>query len=117
ERVGDMQAGRRQSCAALSRAAAGPWAVVPFAVSSNKVGLLFMPAPQVGIRAHPGAVLAAATILGLPLGSLYAFSVLLAPLEKLLEASRSELASVFGISAVFFTIGANLVPRLFGRLG
>ena len=25
-----------------------------------------------------------------------------------------ELASVFGISAVFFTIGANLAPRLFG---
>jgi OFA family oxalate/formate antiporter-like MFS transporter len=62
-------------------------------------------------------VLAAATILGLPLGSLYAFSVLLAPLEELLEASRSELASVFGISAVFFTIGANLAPRLFGRIG
>ena len=76
-----------------------------------------MPAPQIGIRAHSGAVLAAATILGLPLGSLYAFSVLLAPLEQLLEASRSELASVFGISAVFFTIAANLAPRLFGRIG
>ena len=52
--------------------------------------------------------------MSLPLGSVYAFSVLLAPLEQLLQASRSELASVFGISAVFFTIGANLVPRLFG---
>jgi len=52
----------------------------------------------------------------LPLGSIYAFSVLLAPLEQLLGASRSELASVFGISAVFFTVGANLVPRLFGRM-
>ena len=50
----------------------------------------------------------------LPLGSIYAFSVLVAPLEQLLQASRSELASVFGISAVFFTIGANLAPRLFG---
>lgn len=58
---------------------------------------------------------AAATILGLPLGSLYAFSVLVAPLEQVLQASRSELASVFGISAVFFTIGANVAPRLFGR--
>jgi OFA family oxalate/formate antiporter-like MFS transporter len=52
--------------------------------------------------------------MSLPLGSIYAFSVLLAPLEQLLQASRSELASVFGISAVFFTIGANLAPRLFG---
>ena len=69
---------------------------------------------QVSVRARPGAVLAAATIMSLPLGSLYAFSVLLVPLEQLLQASRSELASVFGISAVFFTIGANLAPRLFG---
>ena len=52
--------------------------------------------------------------MSLPLGSIYAFSVLLAPLEQLLQATRSELASVFGISAVFFTIGANLAPRLFG---
>ena len=67
-------------------------------------------------RARPGAALAAATAMSLPLGSLYAFSVLLAPLEQLLQASRSELASVFGVSAVFFTIGANLAPRLFGRI-
>jgi MFS transporter, OFA family, oxalate/formate antiporter len=58
--------------------------------------------------------LAAATVISLPLGSIYAFSVLLAPLEHVLHASRSELASVFGISAVFFTVGANLAPPLFG---
>jgi OFA family oxalate/formate antiporter-like MFS transporter len=58
--------------------------------------------------------LAAATVMSLPLGSIYAFSVLLAPLEQVLHASRSELASVFGISAVFFTVGANLAPPLFG---
>ncbi|RPI32933.1 MAG: hypothetical protein EHM67_15840, partial [Hyphomicrobiaceae bacterium] len=63
------------------------------------------------VRAHPTAALAAATIMSLPLGSIYAYSVLLAPLEQLLQARRSELASVFGISAVFFTIGANLAPR------
>src|SRR6476661_5810517 len=71
---------------------------------------------QVSVRARPGAALAAATIMSLPLGSLYAFSVLLAPLEQILQATRSELAGVFGISAVFFTIGANLAPRLFGRI-
>jgi OFA family oxalate/formate antiporter-like MFS transporter len=71
---------------------------------------------QTRVRARPGAALAAATIISLPLGSLYAFSVLLAPLEQILQATRSELAGVFGISAVFFTIGANLAPRLFGRI-
>src|SRR5262245_41649625 len=71
---------------------------------------------QLVIAARSGAVLAAATILSLPLGSIYAFSVLVAPLEQLLHASRGELASVFGISALFFTIGANLGPWLFGRL-
>jgi MFS transporter, OFA family, oxalate/formate antiporter len=75
-----------------------------------------MPRKQIDAGARRGAVLAAATILSLPLGSIYAFSVLLAPLEQLLHASRADLASVFGISAVFFTIGANLGPLLFGRL-
>ena len=70
---------------------------------------------QIGVQATPGATLAAATILSLPLGSIYAFSVLLAPLEQLLHASRADLVSVFGVSSVFFTIGANLGPLLFGR--
>ena len=52
--------------------------------------------------------------MALPLGSSYAFSVLLAPLEQLLHANRSALAFVFGISAVFFTVGSNLAPLLFG---
>jgi OFA family oxalate/formate antiporter-like MFS transporter len=65
------------------------------------------------IRQRPGEAIAAATIIGLPLGSIYAFSILLAPLEQLFQASRSELASVFGLSTVFFTFGANLAPRLF----
>jgi len=69
-----------------------------------------------GVRARPACALAAATVISLPLGSVYAFSVLLAPLEQVLHASRSELASVFGISAVCFTVGANLAPPLFGRV-
>ena len=69
---------------------------------------------QISVRMRPGGALAAATIMTLPIGSIYAFSVLLVPLEQLFQASRSELASVFGISAVFFTIGANIAPRLFG---
>ena len=70
---------------------------------------------QIGVQATPGATLAAATILSLRLGSIYAFSALLAPLEQFLHASRADLVSVFGVSAVFFTIGANLGPLLFGR--
>ncbi|MDX2158027.1 MAG: MFS transporter [Hyphomicrobiaceae bacterium] len=71
----------------------------------------------IAVRQRPGAALAAATVLGLPLGSIYAFSVFLAPLEALLGATRSELASVFGVSVICFTIGMNIVPRLFGRIG
>jgi MFS transporter, OFA family, oxalate/formate antiporter len=68
---------------------------------------------QSSTRARPGIALVAATIMTLPLGSIYAFSVLVAALEELHQASRSELASVFGISVVFFTIGANVAPPLF----
>jgi OFA family oxalate/formate antiporter-like MFS transporter len=75
-----------------------------------------MAEPSETARQRPGAALAGATVLALPLGSIYAFSVFLAPLEQLLGATRSELASVFGVSVIFFTIGMNVVPRLFGRL-
>ena len=75
-----------------------------------------MSTEPIRVRARPACALAAATVMSLPLGSVYAFSVLLAPLEHVLHASRSELASVFGISAVFFTVGANLAPPLFGRI-
>jgi MFS transporter, OFA family, oxalate/formate antiporter len=71
---------------------------------------------QAGAQGGLGPALAAATIVGLPLGSIYAFSVLLAPLEQILQASRSELASVFGISTVFFTLGTNMGPQLFGAV-
>lgn len=76
-----------------------------------------MSAPSPQARPRPAAALAAATLTSLPLGSIYAYSVLLVPLEQLLGVSRSELASVFGISIVFFTLGANLAPRMFGWLG
>jgi OFA family oxalate/formate antiporter-like MFS transporter len=78
--------------------------------------LLLMSTKQTSVRGRPGAALAAATTMGLPLGSIYAFSVLIGLLEQALGANRSELASVFAISAVFFTVGANLGPRLFGRV-
>ena len=68
-------------------------------------------------RQRPWAAIGAAGILILPLGSIYAFSVFLKPLEQLLGATRSELATVFGMAAICYTIGMNAAPRLFRRLG
>lgn len=65
---------------------------------------------------RPWASLLAATLVGLPLGSIYAFSVFLKPLEQLLGVTRSELSIVFGTATVCYTIGANITPYLFGRL-
>lgn len=62
------------------------------------------------------AAIVAATLVGLPYGTLYAFSVLLAPLEALLSVPRTELSIVFGLCAIGFTVGMNLAPLLFDRL-
>jgi OFA family oxalate/formate antiporter-like MFS transporter len=65
-------------------------------------------------RQRAWAAIAAATLLNLPMGSLYAFSVLLRPLEQALGATRSELSGVFAAATLCFTLGMNLAPRLFG---
>ena len=57
---------------------------------------------------------AAATVLNTPLGSLYAFSVFLAPLENLLGLSRADLALVFALAAAGFGAGMNLAPHAYG---
>ncbi|HYE93666.1 MAG TPA: MFS transporter [Terriglobales bacterium] len=66
--------------------------------------------------ARPSAwrALAAATALNLPLGSLYAFSVFLKPLEALLGVGRGDLALVFAIAAGGFGLGMNVAPYLYG---
>jgi len=53
-------------------------------------------------------------VLNLPLGSLYAFSVFLKPLEALLGLSRAELALVFALASAGFAGGANLTPYVYG---
>lgn len=68
------------------------------------------------VRGRPWAAVLAATCVGLPLGSIYAFSVFLQSLEELLGASRSELSMVFGLSTACYTAGAIMTPSLFGRL-
>jgi MFS transporter, OFA family, oxalate/formate antiporter len=57
---------------------------------------------------------AAATALNAPLGSLYAFSVFLKPLELLLGLSRADLALVFALASAGFGAGMLLAPRAFG---
>ena len=66
------------------------------------------------VQPHAGRAVVAATVLNLPLGSLYAFSVFLKPLEALLGVSRGDLALVFSLAALGFGAGTNLMPRAFG---
>jgi MFS transporter, OFA family, oxalate/formate antiporter len=57
-------------------------------------------------QGHAGrlwAALLAATLLNLPLGSVYSFSVLLRPLEQELGIPRSALSLVFGVATAGFT--------------
>jgi len=55
-------------------------------------------------------IVLAATVFNLPIGSLYAFSVLLRPLEVLLGVGRADLALVFALAAAGFGVGTNLAP-------
>jgi MFS family permease len=72
------------------------------------------------MRLTPGqqsaAAIAAATVLNLPFGTLYAFSVLLKPLEALLAVGRAETSLVFALATITLTIGMNLAPRLYGAM-
>jgi MFS transporter, OFA family, oxalate/formate antiporter len=62
------------------------------------------------------AALLAATVVNLPFGTLYAFSVFLKPMEALLGASRAEMSFVFGLATVMLTLGMNFAPQLYRRL-
>jgi MFS family permease len=62
------------------------------------------------------AALLAATIVNLPFGTLYAFSVFLKPMEALLGATRAEMSFVFGLATVTLTVGMNFAPQLYRRL-
>jgi MFS transporter, OFA family, oxalate/formate antiporter len=62
------------------------------------------------------AALLAATVVNLPFGTLYAFSVFLKPMEALLGASRAEMSFVFGLATVTLTLGMNFAPQLYRRI-
>lgn len=67
-------------------------------------------------RHRPIAALLAATVVNLPFGTLYAFSVFLKPMEALLGATRAEMSFVFGLATVTLTIGMNFAPQLYRRI-
>ena len=57
-----------------------------------------------------------ATLSMMPFGTIYAFSVLLRPLESILGLTRSDMSLVFGIATLVFTIGMNISPWLYARI-
>lgn len=59
------------------------------------------------------AALLAATLMNLPLGSVYSFSVLLRPIEQELSIPRSALSLVFGLCTAGFTVGSVGAAFLF----
>lgn len=62
------------------------------------------------------AALLAATAINLPFGTLYAFSVFVQPIERLLGVTRAETSFVFGLATVTLTVGMNAAPLLYRRL-
>ena len=66
------------------------------------------------MRPSPWRAIVAATVLNIPFGSLYAFSVFLKPLEALLGVSRGDLALVFALASAGFGAGMLLAPNFFG---
>lgn len=59
------------------------------------------------------AALLAATLLNLPLGSVYSFSVFLRPIEAELAIPRAALSLVFGLATVGFTVGSVAAAFLY----
>jgi len=67
-------------------------------------------------RQRSAAAIAAATALNLPAGTLYAYSVILKPLEAMLAIGRAETSAIFALATITLTIGMNLAPRLYGAM-
>lgn len=60
--------------------------------------------------------LVAATLPMLPFGTIYAYSVFLAPMEAMLGIGRADMAFVFSIAAITLTVGMVGAPRLYRRI-
>jgi MFS family permease len=59
--------------------------------------------------------MAAATILNLPFGTIYAFSVFLKPMETMLGIGRAQMALVFSVASICLTLGMLAGPVLYRR--
>lgn len=59
--------------------------------------------------------MAAATLLNLPFGTIYAFSVFLKPMETMLGIGRAQMALVFSVASICLTIGMLAGPVLYRR--
>jgi len=66
-------------------------------------------------RRRAMAALLAATVANLPFGTIYAFSVFLAPMEAMLGIGRADMAFVFSLASITLTVGMVGAPRLYGR--
>ncbi|NCX43148.1 MAG: hypothetical protein EBW74_01655, partial [Betaproteobacteria bacterium] len=61
----------------------------------------------------PRKLLIAASLANLPFGTIYAFSVLLKPMEAALSLQRADMTLVFGLASVVLTFGMNIAPSLY----
>jgi OFA family oxalate/formate antiporter-like MFS transporter len=67
-------------------------------------------------RQRTVAAIAAATVLNLPFGTIYAFSVFLRPMEAMLGIGRAQMSLVFALATISLTVGMNVAPWLYRRL-
>ena len=67
-------------------------------------------------RQRTVAAIAAATVLNLPFGTIYAFSVFLRPMEAMLGIGRTQMSLVFALATISLTVGMNAAPWLYRRL-
>lgn len=74
------------------------------------------PAPGMTPRQRTVAAIAAATVLNLPFGTIYAFSVFLRPMEAMLGIGRAQMTLVFALATISLTVGMNVAPWLYRRL-
>jgi MFS transporter, OFA family, oxalate/formate antiporter len=66
-------------------------------------------------RQRSACAMAAATILNLPFGTIYAFSVFLKPMETMLGIGRAQMALVFSVASICLTLGMLAGPVLYRR--
>ena len=67
-------------------------------------------------RIGSAPVIAAAVLLMTVLGSMYAWSVFILPLEDSLQVPRADVSLIFSLATLTFTMGMLVAPLLYPRL-